>query len=412
MLQDSDVQALIASRRPNHSLPRAFYTDPDILRLDLERIFYRGWLYAIPACEIPKPGNYVTHKVGLYSVIIVRGTDGLIRAFHNSCRHRGSTLCREAKGSKPKIVCPYHQWTYELDGRLLWARDMDADFDPTQHGLNPVHCRDVHGLVYVCLADEPPAFDAFVEQADRYLAPHDLANSKIAYESTIVEKGNWKLVWENNRECYHCAGNHPSLTRTFPEDPRLSGGVGGEGLSDVLDMHVARCELIGAPSAFRIDPAGRWRFVRMPLLEKAESYTMDGKAAVARPNSSFPFKDAGTLLCFNYPTTWNHFLSDHAITFRVTPISATETEVQTKWLVHKEAKEGVDYDLKRLTEVWINTNDEDRVVVENNQEGILSPAYRPGPYSSVQESGVIQFVDWYIDTLGRSLGDRALVAAE
>ena len=412
MLQDTDIQSLLANRKPNHSLPRPFYIDPDIFRLDLERIFYKSWLFAVPTCEIPKPGNYVTHKVGLYSVIIVRGNDGAIRAFHNTCRHRGSTLCREAKGTKPKIVCPYHQWTYELDGRLLWARDMDADFDPQQHGLTPVHCREASGLVYICLADDAPAFDAFAEEAARYLAPHDLANSKVAHETTIVENGNWKLVWENNRECYHCAGNHPSLTRTFPEDPRLSGGVGGEGLSDVLDRHVARCELAGAPSAFKIDAAGRWRFVRMPLLGSAESYTMDGKAAVARPNSTLPFKDGGALLVFNYPTTWNHFLADHAVVFRVTPISATETEVSTKWLVHKDAREGVDYDPKRLTEVWVNTNDEDRVVVENNQQGILSPAYRPGPYSSIQESGVIQFVDWYVDTLGSSFADRALVAAE
>jgi Rieske 2Fe-2S family protein len=412
MLQGSDVLSLLAARSPNHSLPREFYTDPDVFRIDLERIWYRSWLFAVPACELPKPGSYVTHKVGLYSVIIVRGTDGAIRAFHNTCRHRGSTLCRSAKGSNPKIVCPYHQWTYELDGRLLWARDMDADFDASQHGLKPVHCRDVNGLVYICLADNAPPFDAFVEHAARYLAPHDLTNSKVAHESTVVEKGNWKLVWENNRECYHCAGNHPSLTRTFPEDPRLSGGVGGEGLSDVLDRHVARCELAGAPSAFHIDPQGRWRFVRMPLLGTAESYTMDGKAAVAKPNSTIPFRDAGALLLFNYPSSWSHFLADHSIVFRVTPISETETEVCTKWLVHKDAQEGVDYDLRRLTEVWVNTNDEDRVVVENNQQGILSPAYRPGPYSAIQESGVIQFVDWYVDTLTRSFPDRALVAAE
>jgi len=412
MFQESDLLSLLAARGPNHSLPRAFYTDPDIFGLDLERIWYQSWLFAVPACELPKPGAYVTHKVGLYSVIIVRGADGAIRAFHNTCRHRGSTLCRATKGTSPKIVCPYHQWTYELDGRLLWARDMDAGFDASQHGLRPVHCREVNGLVYICLADAAPPFDAFVEQAARYLAPHDLTNSKVAHESTIIEKGNWKLVWENNRECYHCAGNHPSLTRTFPEDPRLSGGVGGEGLSDVLDRHVARCELVGAPSAFHLDPHGRWRFVRMPLLGTAESYTMDGKAAVAKPNSTIPFRDAGVLLLFNYPSSWNHFLADHSIVFRVTPISATETEVCTKWLVHKDAREGVDYDLKRLTEVWTATNDEDRTVVENNQQGILSPAYQPGPYSSLQESGVIQFVDWYVDALGRSFSDRALVAAE
>ena len=180
----------------------------------------------------------------------------------------------------------------------------------------------------------------------------------------------------------------------------------------MLDRHVARCELAGAPSAFHIDPHGRWRFVRMPLLGTAESYTMDGKAAVSKPNSAIPFKDAGALLLFNYPSSWNHFLADHAIVFRVTPVSATETEVCTKWLVHKDAQEGVDYDLKRLTEVWVATNDEDRVVVENNQQGILSPGYQPGPYSSLQESGVIQFVDWYVDALGRSFADRALVAAE
>lgn len=412
MLQDSDVLSMLAARKPDHSLPRAFYTDPDVFHIDLHRIWYRSWLFVAPACELPKPGSYVTHKVGLYSVIIVRGTDGAIHAFHNTCRHRGSTLCRTAKGTNPKIVCPYHQWTYELDGRLLWARDMGADFDPSQHGLKPVNCRDSNGLVYICLVDDAPPFDAFAEQVARYLAPHDLANSKVAHESTIIEKANWKLVWENNRECYHCSGNHPSLTRTFPEDPRLSGAQGEKGLSSELDRHVERCELAGAPSAFHIDPHGRWRFVRMPLLGAAESYTMDGKAAVAKPNSTLPFKDGGTLLLFNYPSSWSHFLADHATVFRVTPISETETEVCTKWLVHKDAQEGVDYDLRRLTEVWTSTNNEDRVVVENNQEGIFSPAYEPGPYSTVQEGGVIQFVDWYASTLTSSISEQNLVAAE
>ena len=137
MICDDDVLSLLMSRKPNHSLPRAFYTNPDVFQIDLERIWYKNWLFAVPGCELTKAGSYVTYRVGLYSVIIVRGNDGVVRAFHNSCRHRGSTLCRTAKGTNPKIVCPYHQWTYELDGRLLWARDMDADFDPSQHGLKP-----------------------------------------------------------------------------------------------------------------------------------------------------------------------------------------------------------------------------------------------------------------------------------
>src|SRR5919107_2630811 len=114
MIRDDDVLSLLMSRKPNHSLPRAFYTDPDVFQIDLERIWYKSWLFAVAGCELPKGGSYVTYRVGLYSVIIVRGNDGVVRAFHNSCRHRGSALCRTAKGTNPKIVCPYHQWTYEL----------------------------------------------------------------------------------------------------------------------------------------------------------------------------------------------------------------------------------------------------------------------------------------------------------
>lgn len=411
MLNESDVIALARSRRANHSLPRELYVDPGVFQADMERIWYKKWLFSVPACEIPKRGNYVVHKVGDYSAIVVRGGDGTVRAFHNSCRHRGSVVCNNMKGSRPKLVCPYHQWTYNLDGSLAFARDMGADFDPKQHGLRPIYCREVAGLVYICLADTPPAFEGFAAEASRYLAPHDLVNSKIAFESTIVEKANWKLVWENNRECYHCSGNHPSLCRTFPEDARIIGNGAG-GLASELDRHVARCEAVGAPSAYEIAPDGVWRFVRMPLLDTAESYTMDGKVAVTKPNSSIPFKDAGALLKFLYPATWNHFLSDHAIVFRITPISAMETEVTTKWLVHKDAVEGVDYDLKRLTEVWVATNAEDQRVVEGNQQGVLSPAYRPGPYSLDHEAGVIQFSDWYAETLTGAPVGCELAAAE
>jgi len=412
MLHDSDILVKLAARQKNYSLEQAFYTDPGVLDLDLRQIFYREWLFAIPACEIPKTGNFVTHQVGAYDVIIVRGADGEVRAFHNACRHRGSVVCKAKKGSAPKLVCSYHQWTYELNGALLWARDMGADFDASEHGLRPVHCRNIKGLIYICLADDAPDISVFAAEMDHYLAPHDIENSKVAFESTIIEKGNWKLVWENNRECYHCAGNHPALCRTFPEDPNAIGNdLDGEDPA-LQDKHVARCEAVGAPSAFKISEAGEWRFVRTALLGTAESYTMDGKVAVSRPNSTLPFKDAGSLLQFHYPTTWNHYLSDHSIVFRVTPISPTETEVTTKWLVHKDAVEGQDYDLRRLTEVWVHTNDEDRQVVEDNQRGINTPAYRPGPYSKTHEGGVIQFTDWYADHLMRGLTGRSLIAAE
>ncbi len=144
--------------------------------------------------------------------------------------------------------------------------------------------------------------------------------------------------------------------------------------------------------------------MRYPLNEGTTSYTMDGKAGVRRPlTDSITEPDTGTLLLFHFPTTWNHVLADHAITFRMLPLSPTTTQLTTKWLVHKDAVEGVDYDLKRLTEVWMATNNEDRRVCQENQIGVNSPAYEPAPYSTVQEGGVAQFVDWYCTHLEERL---------
>ncbi|ETX27933.1 aromatic ring-hydroxylating oxygenase subunit alpha [Roseivivax isoporae] len=411
MLRDADVLSLLLSRKPAHSLAREFYTDQGVYQTDLERIWYRDWLMTAVSAELPKAGNYVTRQVGEYSVIVVRGNDGVARAFHNSCRHRGSRICSAAKGTNPKLVCPYHQWTYELDGRLLWARDMGPDFDASKHGLKSVHCEEAGGMIMICLADIAPDFAPFRAQAEAYAGPHEPAKLKVAHQSTIVEQGNWKLVMENNRECYHCAGSHPSLCRTFPEDPKVFGTNPKE-QAPVLRDHIAKCETAGMPSQFVAAPDTQWRFVRIPFLGNAASYTMDGKPAVSKRVGRVPFDDAGSCLMYHYPSSWDHFLSDQVLVFRMNPISPMQTEVTTTWLVHADAVEGVDYDLQRLTEVWIHTNDEDRAIVEENQRGVNSPAYEPGPYSAQHESGVIQFVDWYADTMIRRLTGRGLMAAE
>ncbi|MCU0898858.1 MAG: aromatic ring-hydroxylating dioxygenase subunit alpha [Cypionkella sp.] len=412
MLSQDDIRKELANRRANHALSRDLYCDPGVFQTDLEQIWYKEWLFAVPSCELPKAGAYATMQVGAYPVVMVRGTDGRIRAFHNVCRHRGQRLCSKPNGATTRLVCPYHQWTYDLDGKLIWARDMGESFDPAAYGLKKVHCVDLGGVVYICLADVPPPIADLARTAAPYLAPSGLDAAKIAFSSTIIEQGNWKLVFENNRECYHCGGSHPSLCRTFSDNPKIGAMDGPHSASPEILAHWERCEAAGLPSRFVHQAAYQWRLARIPLLNNAESYTMTTKAAVQRRMGQMPFNDAGSLLMYHYPNTWNHFLGDHALTFRILPISPTQTEVTTNWLVHKDAVEGVDYDLKTLTEVWMATNDEDRVVVEENQKGILSPAYEPGPYSPLQEEGVIQFVDWYCATLSARLGAAAAMAAE
>ena len=411
MLNPTEIRAEIANRRPNFSLSRALYSDEGVYQTDLEQIFYREWLYAVPACEIPKTGNFATLQVGEYPVIIVRGADGRVRAFHNVCRHRGQRLCPQANGSAPKLVCPYHQWTYDLDGKLLYARDMGDDFDAAKYGLKPVHCVDLAGLIYICLAKVPPAISDLAKHLSAYLTPSGLADARIAHSSTIIEEGNWKLVLENNRECYHCGGAHPSLCRSYSDNPLMTVMEGPNAASPEILAHWKRCDEAGLPARFVNQPDMQWRLARVPLLDNAESFTMSTKAAVARRMGSIPWNDAGSLMYYHFPSSWTHFLPDHAIVFRVMPVGPMRTQVTTNWLVHKDAVEGVDYDVQKLTEVWLATNDEDRRVVEENQKGILSPAYEPGPYSPSQEEGVIHFTDWYCNTIAGRL-DPATMAAE
>ena len=396
--------AELQARRAGMSLDRRFYTDPEFYRLDLETIFYRDWMFAGHDCEIPTPGDYFTMQIGDYPIIVLRGRDGAIRALHNSCRHRGSRICPAAKGAVKRLVCPYHQWTYDLDGSLICARHADAELDKTQFGLKPVGCENVGGYIFVCVAQVAPSFEPFRALAEPYLSAHRIADAKVAFESTIVENGNWKLVWENNRECFHCAANHPELCRTFNDRPTVSGIDGVVGDAEVVS-HSQRCEAAGLPSVFRLSESGQYRTSRIPLLGDAVSYTMSGRAAVARPLSDDVTEpNIGSLLIFHYPSIWNHVLGDHAVSFQVLPIGPMQTQVRTKWLVHKDAVEGKDYSVEELTQVWLATNDQDRRVVEENQIGIRSPAYEPGPYSPEQEGGVMQFVDWYCRTMQRNLG--------
>ncbi|MGC9959914.1 aromatic ring-hydroxylating oxygenase subunit alpha, partial [Roseiarcus sp.] len=169
--------AELQARRPGMSLDRKFYTDPEFYRLDLETLFYRDWLFAGHDCEIPAPGDYFTIQIGDYPVMVLRGRDGSIRALHNTCRHRGSRICSAPKGTVKRLVCPYHQWTYDLDGALIRARQQDGGIDKAEAGLKPVRCESAGGYIFVCVAPVAPSFEPFRAQLERYASPHKLADA-------------------------------------------------------------------------------------------------------------------------------------------------------------------------------------------------------------------------------------------
>src|SRR5712672_3347088 len=207
------VTALAAEYRPGWTLPGAFYSDEVVYRADLERIWRAGWLFAGHGCEIPKPGDYFTLEVGPDSIAIVRGADGVIRGFHNVCRHRGSLICTETTGHAKKFICPYHQWTYGLDGKLIACRGMGDDFDKSQFSLKQVAVHELEGLIYFSLAKNPWDTQRAREIISTLARPQGFATAKVAKVVDYLLKANWKLVWENNRECYHCNVSHPQYIK-------------------------------------------------------------------------------------------------------------------------------------------------------------------------------------------------------
>lgn len=389
MTDHAALRQLLLSRQKGFSLPRPFYTDAGIYQADLDAIFYRNWLFVAATCEIREPGEYVTVTVGSSPIVVLRDQHGEVRAYFNTCRHRGSKICEAPRGRARTLVCPYHLWTYKLTGELAHTRYMPESFDRAAFPLRPVHVRTVGGTIYVCLADDPPDFAPYAAAMAEQLAPHRLEHAKLALEVDLVEQGNWKLVMENSRECYHCATRHRELMHSFLDIYDFANPAEATAIRE----HWEAWRAAGLPSGIAEGPA--WRASQLPLTNGAQSITLDGRLAVTKPLGQAPADTYGSLRWVHYPSTFNHALRDYAVLVRMLPLGPQQTLVTTKFLVAADAVEGVDYDIEHLTQVWTMTNDQDRALVERNQLGVASIGYRPGPYSPSLEAGIIKFGEWY-----------------
>ncbi|ACB24471.1 Rieske 2Fe-2S family protein [Methylobacterium sp. PvP062] len=410
------LQRLLRERRRGYSLPAEFYLSPEIFDADMAVIFGRHWIYVGVEPDVPEAGDVMVVDIGTTSVAIVRDDDGAVRAFHNVCRHRGARLVHEEKSTVGNLVCRYHSWTYDLTGALIHADHMGPDFRRGCHGLKPVHIRSLEGLLFVCLSDDPPAdFDAMAARLGPYIAPHNIRDTKVAFQKDIVEPGNWKLTMENNRECYHCGANHPELTVPLfaygfgfaPEEMDEHDRAQAERYGSLLRTRHGEWEAEGLPSK-EIDELDTmitgFRTERLPLDGEGESHTIDTKAACRKLLGSLTNAKLGGLSVWTQPNSWHHFLGDHIVTFSVLPLDTERSLLRTKWLVHKDAVEGVDYDLANLTGVWEATNDQDSELVGICQQGVRSPAYEPGPYSPHTEMLVEKFCTWYVGRMAAHLG--------
>ncbi len=401
--------ALFAQCRPGWSLPGAFHRGEEIYRLDVEKVWRTGWLFAGHSCELRQPGDYFTLDVDTDSIIVIRGEDGKVHAHHNVCRHRGSIICTETSGHVSRLVCPYHQWAYGLDGQLLACRGMQSDLDRSRLGLHRVQAFEVEGLIFISLAKEPIAVKPAQETLAPLLKPQGFQRAKVAKAVDYLVKANWKLVWENNRECFHCNVNHPQYIKanfdhynaddTAPRIRERVAAVTARGEKKWAANGLAPTHKETGMTVFPDAEKGVWFSAnRTPLVEGWVSESMDGKQ-VAPLMGDYTDADVGTLRIRTLPNFWNHSSCDHGVSTRLLPAGPQLTAIRVWWLVSENAIEGRDYDLEKLMPFWQLTSEQDWLICERQQKGVNSSAYTSGPYSTFKEYNVESFVRWYLKLL-------------
>ncbi len=318
----------------------------------------------------------------------------------------------DADGVQPRarIVCPYHSWAYRPDGSLAGAPFMGEDFDAADHRLAAVPVRDLEGLLFVSLNFSPERraeldieFDAMATAVGPHLLPYRLRKTEVATVETYRVAANWKTITENNRECYHCRGNHPEFCLSNYEfgvagDPRSNAAYDAE-----VRAQTASWEQQGLPTHTENFPGGRpFRVARLPLKPGCVTESMTGRRVA--PLLGSVSERSGSLRVICMPSMWVHVNCDYAMLTRVTPIDADTTDVEVTYLVAAGAQAGRDYHSADVSDVWVKTSMQDWELSERNHRGQASRAYRPGPLSPVTETSLGTFHDWYVEQLRAYVG--------
>ncbi|MDX1401517.1 MAG: aromatic ring-hydroxylating dioxygenase subunit alpha [Kiloniellales bacterium] len=393
-------QELMSRQSSDRPLEQPFYGDPAIYERERERIFLNHWHFVGHHSQIPEPGDYFVFEMDREAAILVRGDDAKIRALVNVCRHRGSRLCREKLGRTRQFVCPYHGWTYNLDGSLARAWDMPKDFDKDSYGLHRIGCEVFQGLIFINFGrgHANGAFNSARENLEESLRPFDLASTKVAHSEVCVIRGNWKLAVENYCECYHCAPAHPEYAAShslkLPAARRIAIEQDLAGRAQAAGICVAP---VGNLERARLEGEIEFYYDRYALFDGYVTGSEDGKP-LAPLLGSLSEWDRGASNVELGRLTYLLIYSDHCVVYRFTPRAPQETDFEIVWLVRGDAEEGKDYDLERLIWLWHVTTLADKDIIERNQQGVNSSFYRPGPYAPM-ETFCNDFMAWYLDAV-------------
>jgi Rieske 2Fe-2S family protein len=350
------------------TLPASAYTSEEVFAWEQDRFLEGSWYCVGRSDVVARSGDQAAVRVGGEAVVLVRGRDELLRAFFNTCRHRGHELlpCGEETINRSFVRCPYHAWTYGLDGRFKTAPGFSGQpgFDPADaaHGLVAVRLEEWAGWVFVNPSAEAPRIAEQVGNLDDFLQAYEPERLRLGARLDYDVRANWKIVGENYHECYHCVNIHPELCRVTPPD-----------------------------SGTQFEPTGLVVGGSMELMEDAETMSLDGRSL------GVPFRaldDRRRREVHYFQVLPNLFIGahpDYVVVHRLEPQASDRTRIECTWLFPPEAWEREGFDPGYAVEFWDITNRQDWAACEGVQRGAAGRGYRQGPLSEAEE-GVRQVV--------------------
>lgn len=365
------------------TLPSEWYFDADHYARELSSIWYRQWIYLCRAESLPGARAFRTFTLGTQRLLVVRDEHGGLNAFHNTCRHRGSLLCREPSGqlSGAGITCPYHAWTYRLNGELAVIPSLGRahHVDKREMGLYRIPLRVWRGFVYVNLADAEADFAGNFNANTEQFVRWPLEDLVVGRRLTKRLDCNWKVFWENYNECLHCPGVHPALSRLVPIYQR--------GIMEPRDDPDWRAHQDEQTPVFQ---GG--------LRDGASTWSVDGRSL----GNEFPLNDEERRIGYHYMTSLpSHYLVlhvDHVRSTRVLPLGPESTELEIEWLFPQATLSDPAIDIGRVCDFSAAVMSEDGAVCEAVQQGIHATPHQAGVLMP-EEYDVFRFQQWLRDRL-------------
>jgi phenylpropionate dioxygenase-like ring-hydroxylating dioxygenase large terminal subunit len=367
-------------------LPAEAYYDPQQYEAELRRIWYRNWVYVGRSGELERARAFRTFQLGDQKILLLRDDQGVLQGFHNTCRHRGAALCRESEGllRSGSIVCPYHAWTYNLQGDLLRtsSKAHGDGFDVADYPLYNISVREWSGFIFVALTDDPPPFEKIFDVALNRLDAWPLKDLVVGHVLLKTIASNWKIFWENYNECLHCPGVHPRLTQLVP--------IYGRGLLEERDDPEWR--------AHAADPDPKFKG---GLRDGAATWSLDGKATgIPFPRLSAEDRKAGHVYMTGLPSVFLVGHVDYVRVVRLLPLSAEQTELRVEYLFSPETLGEPGFDLRNVVDFTNTVMTEDAEVCELNQRGLKARPHRRGVVMP-EEYVIRQFHEWLRAELAR-----------